>query len=253
MSFQEGRGWLHTGVSGNIFRPLLRPFALPTDWSNSPSALRTINGEVVAVIEGHPWQVGSQSECEIRVVEDTWEFGTRGTYFYWPILDGNQPHGCVRFPTEWRDVAFFASQLGDFISNPENDFIRLMGDKEIAILREFDRGSLLNELLNSSAGPAQSALVLCRIALGLHDSADESSAYHQWHCFGVDRADLMLEHWQAVSHATQRPLGELRLMVTGAGKDVIVGPDKFEYSNLLDEEPTILPDVCDPNFLLFEG
>ena len=95
-------------------------------------------------------------------MEDTWEFGTRGTYFYWPILDGNQPHGCVRSYRMARWL-IFSSQLGDFISNPENDFIRLMGDKEIAILREFDRGSLLNELLNGCQ-TAQSALAVCRIA-----------------------------------------------------------------------------------------
>ncbi len=253
VSFQEGRGWFHVGVSGSIFLPLQRPFALLADWSNTQSALKTINGTTVSVIEGHPWQVGSHPECEIRVVEDTWEFGTRGTYFYWPILDGNQPQGGVRFPSEWRDVAFIVPQLGDLISNPENDFVRLMTEKEIALLQKFDLGSLLLELLSSPAGPAQSALALSRVALRLHDSGDESSAYHQWRCFGEDRADLMLPHWQAVSLATQRPLGELRLMVTGDGKDVILGPDKFEFSNLMEEEPSVLPDVCDPNFLLFEG
>ena len=99
--------------------------------------------------------------------------------------------------------------------------------------------------------PSQSSLVLCCVALHLHSSVDQVNADHNWQRYVEDRAEHIRHHWLTVSNSISTPITDLIIMATGSGKDTEFGPEKFVFSKT-DDDPTSLPRVRDPNFLLFE-
>ncbi len=257
--FNDGKGWFLCEESLK-FGTLQRPMAIELHQKIRNSLIRTTENERVQLLfadENHLRFL--PRPFHLRVIAERTKTShevSQKPCIFWP--SNLRSGGEATFPREWENVTAF--QFGTGGRNHVHLGIINYSHPLIELLTEHERSVLFNVTpmswsfwvgLDNATTANQAAFSLCLTAVYFAGSLARD--FSQWQIYADEKRVRMKELWHLIARTTKRELSALEILICSGNNDILIGPDKYRMSRVRYGEPSLLPLVEDPEFLLYES
>ena len=259
LTLRPGAAWF-VGDSGWSLQPLAYPLTTNDDRNPSSRLIRASNGEVfqqlapvICGLNGRIWYADFPSpDClcfRSHTHQPMCRCGFLGCWERPPLSRAALAH--ARFPEEWGSLVLVYHGSTCLVWQAEHPLLRLLSTEQRAdiISRGIPRFSEKWEDMHTFSSPGEIAAQLLAIAVG----AISTGLTSLWSQFSANHPDLVSRMWQTMSSATGLPLDALAFFVTSDYRTVRLAPEGVILWEWESSEPSPLPKVTDPDFLLVEA
>lgn len=255
ITLHPGAGWDHA-FDEPEFRLLKFPAAMLARSARAGRKVKTSDGKDVAIIVPVGDKLGLVAKTfQLKVIirpHPNKGGNTAVLALFWQDQINAKPE--LKFPSEWKNAALLSLDFPEHSSrsfhlvNHENPFVTLLSEDERQSVYAYGF-EYWKELLVVES-PAKSALALLRATLFVCDDGDEIDS--GWKDFVTENRDLVDEHWRNVAQALGTNPSDLEIQIRSGNREAILNSKDSTFRLSGYSDPSILPPVTDPNFLLYE-